>query len=205
MKTITETTEVSCKIKGSEFIGYLFSIESKEDFDQQLAAIRKEHSTATHHCPAYRLFGDNPTEFSSDDGEPSGTAGRPMMNTLRSNDLVDAGVIVVRYFGGTKLGKAGLIDAYAQTTASCLQNATLRKITPSVDYRLQYPYNRESAIRQLINTFDAVERQAEYLESITKTVACPASKQVSFEKELKRMQNFDISSDRTGANYIIAH
>lgn len=202
LHTINEQFTADYRIKGSKFLGYLFPCEDETAWNEKLAGIKKEHPTATHHCQAYRIGPNNITEFSSDDGEPSGTAGLPMLNKLRSEDVLNVGLVVVRYYGGTKLGKSGLIDAYGHTAERCLQNANLLRIMPTVRYEIIYPYDKEGAIEQLFKTFGLREEEATYLSHVTKVVACPAEHSIQFERELERISHFGIYSEPLGRNFI---
>ena len=112
MYTIKEKCENSIEIKKSKFISYIIPVVSSEDIDIHLTEFRKEHKDATHICYAYILSSPN-LEKCSDDGEPDGTAGKPMLDILKKNNLSDVLLVVVRYFGGIKLGAGGLVRAYA--------------------------------------------------------------------------------------------
>lgn len=144
-KTVTGTSQGLYKEKGSKFIAFLFPVETEERFKEQYTAIKKEYHDARHHCYAYRLYPENETVRSSDDGEPSGTAGKPMLNQLYSFELFNVGVIVVRYFGGTKLGVSGLINAYKQATIDAVENNKIvtRYLTEYLKVEFQYPLLNE--------------------------------------------------------------
>lgn len=114
-------------IKKSRFITYLYPIKTEEDFNDHLATIRKEHYKATHHCQAYILGDDSMIQRMSDDGEPSGTAGVPMLEVLKQNQLTYIMAVTVRYFGGIKLGAGGLVRAYSQAVADAIKQAQIIK------------------------------------------------------------------------------
>ncbi len=120
-KTITRGAEAEFKDRGSRFLAIAFPLASAEDFKTKLAEIRKEHPKANHHCFAYRMGTDGNKFRVSDDGEPSGSAGRPILGQLDSQGITDAAIVVVRYFGGTLLGVPGLINAYKTAAALALQ------------------------------------------------------------------------------------
>lgn len=115
------------EIKKSRFLTYLIPIESEADFQEELAAIRKEHYKATHHCQAFILGDDSMIQRMSDDGEPAGTAGVPMLEVLKQENLTYVMAVVVRYFGGVKLGSGGLIRAYSNAVSEALKEATIIK------------------------------------------------------------------------------
>ncbi len=138
--TIKEPAKGLFKDRGSKFIALAFPVSSEEEAQAKLKAVKKEYYDARHHCYAYRIDPEKNLFRSSDDGEPSGTAGKPILNQLLSNELFNVLVVVVRYFGGTKLGTSGLINAYKTATKEALEDAVivkeliLRKITLEFDY-----------------------------------------------------------------------
>lgn len=126
--------------RGSKFLAYAFPMSSEEAFQETLQNIRKHHPKARHYCTAFRLFPDASLERSNDDGEPSGSAGRPILGQLIRNHLTNTGIIVVRYFGGTKLGIPGLIEAYKTSAAQAIQSATIIEKNVLVGWDLSMPY-----------------------------------------------------------------
>lgn len=122
-RTLSERVEFRYKIERSEFLGVAFPVTSEEQFFEELARIQKRWFDATHHCWAYRLFAESRSR-SSDAGEPSGTAGRPILTAIEGADFFDVAVVVVRWFGGVKLGTGGLSRAYRETAAETLRAAT---------------------------------------------------------------------------------
>jgi len=138
--TIAAPTLGEYKEKGSKFIAYAFPASTEEEWQQHLEVIKKEHPKSRHHCYAYRLGVDDNNYRANDDGEPSGTAGKPILGQLKSFGVTNTIVIVVRYFGGTLLGASGLIHAYKTATAAALQQATIIEQTVSDIYRLTFDY-----------------------------------------------------------------
>jgi len=148
--TIERTTTAEFKDRGSKFIAYTFPIESADDFKKNLEAIKKEHPKATHHCFAYRIGLDNNTFRVSDDGEPSGTAGKPILGQIDSKKLTNLLVIVVRYFGGTLLGVPGLINAYKSAASMALQvNPVIQKPITAA-YTLQFDYTQMNEVMMVV-------------------------------------------------------
>ena len=129
--TIAEPAEAIYKERSSKFLTYAYPVESEEEVKELLDALRKEYYDATHHCYAYRLGAHGEVFRANDDGEPSGTAGKPILGQLLSADLTNCLVVVVRYFGGTKLGVSGLIQAYKESTAEVI--AASKIIEKTVD------------------------------------------------------------------------
>lgn len=128
------------KEKGSKFIASAFTVMREEEAKQALAEARKKYFDARHHCFAYMIGPDKQCFRSSDDGEPSGTAGKPILNQILSKDVTNVCVIVVRYFGGIKLGVSGLINAYKTAARDALDNAQIIEKTVNEIYSLQFPY-----------------------------------------------------------------
>ncbi len=129
--TIEKPSSAEFKDRGSKFIAYAFPIETTDDFKKQLQLLKKEHPKAVHHCFAYRIGTDGNNFRSSDDGEPSGSAGKPILGQIDSRGVTNTAVIVVRYFGGTLLGVPGLINAYKTAAALALQ------VTPAVQKQVE--------------------------------------------------------------------
>jgi uncharacterized YigZ family protein len=139
-KTIEKEGFAEFKDRGSRFLAFAFPMKDAEVFKQRLAALKKEHPKAVHHCFGYRLGLDGNNFRSGDDGEPSGTAGKPILGQIDSRGLTDAGIIVVRYFGGTLLGVPGLINAYKTAAALALQVVPEVEKAVEINYHLQCSY-----------------------------------------------------------------
>jgi len=162
-RTISKASEGMYKEKGSKFISFAFPVRSELDVKEKLEEVRKSYHDARHHCYAYRLGFDKMTYRVNDDGEPSGTAGKPIFGQFLSNDLTDILVIVVRYFGGTKLGVSGLIRAYKTATIEALnENSFVEKKVLDV-YQVNFDYEqmndvmkilKEDVINQIDQLFD---------------------------------------------------
>ena len=153
-KTIEKATVAEFKDRGSKFLSFAFPISSVADFKLHLAALKKEHPKSSHHCFAYRLGTDGNTFRVSDDGEPSGTAGRPILGQIDSLQLTNVLVIVVRYFGGTLLGVPGLIQAYKSATALALQQATIITKPVLISFQLQFDYTLLNEIMRLVKQYE---------------------------------------------------
>ena len=192
----------SFREKGSKFIGVLFPISSLQVFEKSLRDIASEYPDATHHCYAWRLNPDGIEEFAQDDGEPSGTAGLPILNRLKSYEVVNGACVVVRYYGGTKFGKSGLIEAYGRSAELCLQKATLQTIVATRNFKITYPYQKQSEIDRLKNSFDLKELNATYLEKVTLLVACRSEQADNFWERLQRMSHGGIEAEQRGSGII---
>lgn len=158
------------KVKGSRFIADIIPVSSKESVDAALGAIRKEFYDATHHCFAYRLGPTGALLRAADDGEPAGTAGRPILLILTSAKLTDALIVVTRYYGGTKLGTGGLARAYAESAQQAVSMAKIRQVLLMQELALIISYDDLPGVERLLSSFDAVRGEATYLDSVTMKV-----------------------------------
>ncbi len=138
-RTIVAPAEAVLRERGSRFLAYAYPIEEEDEIKRLLDALRKRHYDATHHCYAWRIGPKGELFRANDDGEPSGTAGKPILGQMLSKEVTDLLVVVVRYFGGTKLGVPGLIAAYRESAAAVLEAAQIEQRT--VDARLEVHFS----------------------------------------------------------------
>ncbi|MDI9364764.1 MAG: YigZ family protein [Flavobacterium sp.] len=148
--TIEKISVAEFKDKGSRFLAYAFPISAVEDFKKHLQELKKQHPKAVHHCFGYRLGLDGNNFRVSDAGEPSGTAGRPILNVIDSKQLTNVLVVVVRYFGGTLLGVPGLINAYKSATAMAFQVVPIIQKSVEVNFELQFNYTRMNDVMVIL-------------------------------------------------------
>ncbi|MBI9057290.1 YigZ family protein [Labilibaculum sp. DW002] len=139
-KTISETSEGLYKEKGSKFIAYAYPVTSEEEIKAHIASLKKEYYDARHHCYAYMLGADKKDFRANDDGEPSSTAGKPILGQILSKDLTNILIVVIRYFGGTKLGVSGLIHAYKTAASEVISNAEILDKTVNDIYDIHFDY-----------------------------------------------------------------
>lgn len=152
--SIEKPSVAEFKDRGSKFIAYAYPVSDVNDFKGKLAALKKEHPKAVHHCFAYRLGLDGTSYRVSDDGEPSGTAGRSILGQIDSKQLTNVLIIVVRYFGGTLLGVPGLINAYKSAAALALQVTPVVQKPVLVNYRIQFDYTQMNEVMKVVKHFD---------------------------------------------------
>ncbi|MDY6915205.1 MAG: YigZ family protein [Candidatus Cloacimonadota bacterium] len=138
--SIKKNRNYRCKIKRSEFIAHLAYVETIEEAKEFISQISEEHKTATHNCWAYIVGEKGKTYHCSDAGEPSGTAGKPILNALKKNNMTNIAAVVTRYFGGVKLGIPGLIEAYGKTTEAAVKKSPLKKLIKTVDFQFSTTY-----------------------------------------------------------------
>lgn len=159
--TIEKPALAEFKDRGSRFLAYAFPIGAVDDFKKQLRLLKEEHPKANHHCFAYRLGTDGNQFRAGDDGEPSGTAGKPILNQIDSKDLTDIAVVVVRYFGGTLLGVPGLINAYKTAASLVLQLTPITQKPVLFSYHLQFNYTLMNEVMLIVKRFGCVVLKSE--------------------------------------------
>lgn len=198
MLTVKTISRSEYKTKSSKFYGYLLPAASEDTFNLELYRLKSEHNTATHHCYAYRINPFRPEEFETDDGEPSGTAGQQILNRMRSSELINCGLVVVRYYGGTKLGKSGLIEAYSETADKCIRKADLRKVFKIRLFEISYTYEQQSHVNQLIHAFNLAEENSVYREKVTLILGCDIERVSGFQEKLNSIRHLFESTDDLG-------
>lgn len=148
--TIEARSEGMFRDRGSKFLGYACPVMSDQDIKEIVAGLKKEHPKANHHCWAMRWSIDRSVFKLNDDGEPSGTAGRPILNTLLSKNITNVAVVVVRYFGGTLLGVPGLINAYKSATELALAEAKIIEKTVNDVYTIEFGYLQMNEVMRIV-------------------------------------------------------
>lgn len=161
-KTIKGPVEGLFKDRGSKFLAYAYPIEHENEVKPLVDNLKKEHFKAVHHCYAYRLGLDRSNFRVNDDGEPSGTAGRPILNTLLSQDITNILVVVVRYFGGTLLGVPGLINAYKSATVEALAVAEIYEKTVNDVYNVSFEFVQMNDVMKVVKEFSLKIRNQTY-------------------------------------------
>ena len=190
-QTIAAPVEFRQKIERSEFLGIAFPTLSEPSFLASLAAIQKQHFDATHHCWAFRL---RERTRSSDAGEPSGTAGKPILNAIESSDLYEVGVVVVRWYGGIKLGTGGLSRAYRDTAASTLQLAARVDRYLYTRFEVTVPFDAFGTIYRLVDPPHVVLAEERFGETNTFAFDIRTSRAEEFAKALVERRLAFVSS-----------
>jgi len=183
--TISKATQSLYKEKGSKFISYAFNVQSEQQVEQRLLEIRDIHHKARHHCYAYEIGIDGNKYRANDDGEPSGTAGKPILGQLHSHELSDVLVIVVRYFGGTKLGASGLISAYKEAAKEALSIAEKKEVIIGNPYLLSFGYDQMGHIMNCIKSLDLDIIEKTFTDSCEVTINIRLSQQSQLIERLK--------------------
>jgi uncharacterized YigZ family protein len=167
MVTLAETARAETRILRSRFLAVVSPISDAEEFKAILAEIATEHRTANHHCWAYILGMNGELMHCSDAGEPSGSAGKPMLNVLRRNNLSNVGAIVTRYFGGIKLGVRGLIEAYSEAVETAMKEVTPIPLVRRVSWVVEAPYDLLETLKHRLKGLSADCDEFEFAETAT--------------------------------------
>lgn len=194
--TIEKAGSAEFKDRGSKFIAIAQPIASVEEFKEALNAIKKLHPKATHHCFAYRLGLDGNTFRVSDDGEPSGTAGRPILGQIDSKGLTGVLVVVVRYFRGTLLGVPGLINAYRSAAALALQITPLIQKQVEKEFEVQFDYTMIGEIMTLAKQYNCRVVRQEMQLFCNMTLAIPKNRVAEVSYKLRELKNVELSPAR---------
>ncbi|MFC3959640.1 IMPACT family protein [Halovivax cerinus] len=186
--TVAEPATASFEIQGSEFLGHVRPVESVEAADTFVDEVRETYADATHNVPAYRVRTDPDGEFlreySSDDGEPSGSAGKPALSVLQGQALENVAVVVTRYYGGTNLGVGGLVRAYSRAVKDAVDAAGVVERRPHERVAIGVDYDDSGTVRGIIES-EGYDFDAAYAEAVTFDVAVPVPEADDFRDRLR--------------------
>ena len=194
-KSISSVSQGEYRAKGSRFIDNAYPVHTEDEAKEIIDGIKKEHHDARHHCFAYVIGPDKEFIRANDDGEPSHSAGKPILTQIEVRDLTNILVVVVRYFGGTKLGIGGLINAYKTAASNALEKAKVFTRTVKERYRLKFEYSQMNPVMSLLKEkdLDVISRDFELSCSIT--VEIPKEKAAAFLERCERIENLKISEE----------
>ena len=195
--TIEETAEGIFRDKGSKFIAYAYPFKDENKLKEIIAELKSLHPKARHHCWAYRLSPDRTVFRVNDDGEPSGTAGRPILNALLSKDVTNIFVVVVRYFGGTLLGVPGLINAYKTATQEALANAVIVQKTVNDVYQIDFEYLAMNDVMRIIKDENTTVLDQQFDNACTMTVEMRKMQVNSFVTKMEKVEGAKFNYLRT--------
>lgn len=191
--TIEKAAMAEFRDRGSRFIAYGFPIVSSDDFKKRLKELKEEHPKAVHHCFAYRLGTDQNNFRSSDDGEPSGSAGKPILGQIDSRSLTNTAVVVVRYFGGTLLGVPGLINAYKTVTSYVLQLTPVIEKPVLQPYILQFDYTLLNDVMTIVKRYNCVITENEMQLFCRMKLGVPKADEGTCLEKLKDLYGLEIT------------
>ncbi|MFI3301841.1 MAG: YigZ family protein [Rikenellaceae bacterium] len=186
--TISAPAQIIYKEKSSKFLTYAYPVTCEEEIAIHLEALRKEHYDATHHCYAWRLGANGEKSRANDDGEPSSTAGKPILGQLLSREVTDCLVVVVRYFGGTKLGVSGLIEAYRDSTAEVLDEADIVELTVDVTVRISFSYVVMNGVMKVVKELQPKIKRQEFDNLCTMELAIRESQSEMMINKLEKVE-----------------
>lgn len=194
MKTIKENIENEIIINKSRFITLLIKINNPDEIEKNLKEIKKKYKDATHYCYAY-IIGNK--EKCSDNGEPSGTAGMPILNVLKQNDLTNILCVVIRYFGGIKLGAGGLIRAYSTSASEALNKTNIVNLIKGYKIVIEFNYDNIKQINYLLKD---IQIKKEYGNTITYTFNIKEDSLNKIENELSKISKIKLKKEITLAS-----
>jgi uncharacterized YigZ family protein len=193
--TIEKPSHAEFKDRGSKFIAYAFPVITPADFKKRLQELKKEHCKAVHHCFAYRIGNDGNNFRINDDGEPAGTAGKPILGQLDSKEIINAAVIVVRYFGGTLLGVPGLINAYKSATSLALQLTPIIQKQIEIIYTLEFDYTLMNLVMTILKHFNCTILQQESQLFCLLKIGMPKNRETEVLYSLKELKGVEIKAE----------
>ena len=186
-RTFSMASQGSYKEKGSRFNAYAFPVETKEQIENNITVLRKTNHKARHHCYGY-ILGHNGSEFrANDDGEPRHSAGDPILGQLRSYQLTNALIVVVRYFGGTKLGVRGLINAYREAAKQSIDANKIMEKEPSQHLVLTFAYPDMNRVMKLVKELDLTVNEQNFVDRCELSLTVSLSKLIQTKACLKQM------------------
>lgn len=166
--TIASSSRSQYKEKGSKFLGFAYPVDALDEVKKRVDQLKKEYYDARHHCYAYLIEnGHQPLVRANDDGEPNHSAGDPILGQIRSLGLTNTLVVVVRYFGGTKLGVSGLIHAYKTAAAEALQNAKIQTVEIKQEISITYSYEKTNDVMRILNDYEVGIKAQDFQEECT--------------------------------------
>lgn len=211
-RTINSKAYGEFKDRGSKFFAYAFPLETDTEWESHLQEVKKEHPKARHHCYAYRFGRDKNNFRANDDGEPSGTAGRPILGQIDSFELTNVFIVVVRYFGGTKLGASGLINAYKTSAAAALETAEIEERIVEDVFHIIFDYALMSNVMNALKKYEVniIEqdfgeigqlkiaiRQSDIETLMPRVRAAVADAHLEEEDKWKNIEGFEMKFDYT--------
>ena len=200
-RSVDKSSETEYIINRSRFIGRCFPVTSEEAALSLLGDIRKKHWDATHNCFAYRIGETASVARFSDDGEPGGTAGMPIMDVLRSKELTDVLVVVTRYFGGVLLGAGGLVRAYSRSAADAVSEAGIVSYIPAKQLSISMDYSRYGGMEQYIRSTVQVE-DVEFMENVTMRITVAGERLDAFIKDITERSDGRCIPEITGESFL---
>jgi len=196
-KEVKSPTTGIYKEKGSKFIAYAYPVYSEEEVKEKLEEVKKLEHSARHHCYAYILNPDKSAQRANDDGEPSSTAGKPILGQMLSKDLTNILIVVVRYFGGVKLGVPGLIRSYKTAASQAILEATIITKTLKEQYEVSFKYPQMNDVMRLVKEYDLEVVNTDFQIDCKLIFAVPESKEEMVIEAFKKNHELSIKYVKT--------
>ena len=193
-QTISKPTESLFKDRGSKFLGYAFPVNSVDDVKKNLTGLQELHPSARHFCYAYLLGADASEYRANDDGEPNGSAGLPILNQIKSKEVTYILVVVVRYFGGTKLGVSGLVNAYKEAAKLALEGARIITKVPSSRITIRFPHSATGEVERIIRQNNYVIQTQDFGMDCLWTVEFATSEKSLVTEQFQSLADLEIVS-----------
>ena len=203
-RTVADHASAAFEVRGSEFIGHVAPADTVDEAETFVAAVRAEYDDATHNVPAYRVPAGEPSErtpgevmlreYSSDDGEPSGSAGKPALNVLQGRDVRNVAVVVTRYYGGTNLGVGGLVRAYSRAVSEALDTAGVVEEAPHRTLIARCAYDDSGTVRGILES-TGVEFEADYGEDVLFEARVPVAEVEALADRLRSATSGRVDPD----------
>jgi uncharacterized YigZ family protein len=191
-RTIKQQTQGLFRDRGSKFISYAFPVKGEEDIKQILENLRKDYHDARHHCYAWMLGAQKENFRANDDGEPSGTGGRPILGQIQKHELTDILIVVIRYFGGILLGTGGLINAYRSAAADAIQQAEIITMTVDDLYEISFPYVAMNDVMKTVKEEEAEQLEQDFDMECRIRVRLPRNRSERFSGRLSMIEGINI-------------
>lgn len=200
--TVKKQGQDELHIQKSRFIGYVRRVETEEEAQEFILEIKKKHHDATHNCSCYMIGEHDQIQKANDDGEPSGTAGVPMLEVLKKQGLKDTAVVVTRYFGGIKLGAGGLIRAYGNTTSQAIKAAGIVKRQLMQGYSITVEYGLLGKLENTLRSSEYILENIHYQEDVEFIVFAESGKEQEFEEWIIDLTNDQAIIQKTEKKYL---
>ncbi|MCE3229663.1 MAG: hypothetical protein K0S32_4214 [Bacteroidetes bacterium] len=185
--TIKQEAEGIFKDRGSKFLAFAYPVNNEAEIKERLTVLKKEHPSANHHCYAWRLGADGQAYRANDDGEPSNSAGKPILAQIQSKDLTNILIVVVRYFGGTLLGVSGLINAYKLAAADAIAKCVIEERFILFEYKIEFSFEDMNAVMKLLKDTDSKIISQDYKETNSITFRIKKQNSNELEKDIKNL------------------
>ena len=194
-RTISKQSEALFKEKGSKFIAFLYPVESSEKIQQYLNECKQIHPKATHHCTAYKIGTNDIEERANDDGEPSGSAGKPILGQIHSFDLTNILIVVVRYYGGTKLGVGGLQTAYKTAAKLAIESNKIEVKNIPYYYTLNFPFDQQGKVEHQIKLSNGALIEKSFTTTCLFKIRIPKANSEGFESRINQEHTIEITKE----------